>query len=118
MIKLHFFLASQCTKKLFLAGALLDIAVSLFATRTTSRNFSNLEEPLEFVVKKNGQIRPSFFVTSAGSAEKRNGGGSGSPIELWGDYNIKNIVDLGCWDFIFGKIIYDDLDLLYTGYDT
>jgi hypothetical protein len=34
------------------------------------------------------------------------------------DNNIKNIVDLGCGDFICGKIIYDDLDILYTGYDT
>lgn len=34
------------------------------------------------------------------------------------DNNIKNIVDLGCGDFRCGKIIYDDLDILYTGYDT
>jgi hypothetical protein len=34
------------------------------------------------------------------------------------DNNIKNIVDLGSGDFICGKIIYDDLDILYTGYDT
>lgn len=34
------------------------------------------------------------------------------------DNNIKNIVDLGCGDFICGKIIYDNLDILYTGYDT
>jgi hypothetical protein len=32
--------------------------------------------------------------------------------------NIKNIVDLGCGDFKCGKLIYDDLDVLYTGYDT
>jgi hypothetical protein len=31
--------------------------------------------------------------------------------------NIKNIVDLGCGDFRCGKLIYDDLDVLYTGYD-
>jgi hypothetical protein len=34
------------------------------------------------------------------------------------DNNIKNIVDFGCGDFICGKIIYGDLDILYTGYDT
>jgi len=33
------------------------------------------------------------------------------------DNNIKNIVDLGCGDFLCGKIIYDDLYILYTGYD-
>jgi len=32
--------------------------------------------------------------------------------------NIKNIVDLGCGDFKCGKLIYDDLDISYTGYDT
>jgi hypothetical protein len=34
------------------------------------------------------------------------------------DHNIKTVVDLGCGDFLCGKIIYDDLDILYTGYDT
>jgi len=33
------------------------------------------------------------------------------------DNNIKNIVDLGCGDFRCGKLIYDDLDINYTGYD-
>lgn len=27
------------------------------------------------------------------------------------------MVDLGCGDFRCGKLIYDDLDVLYTGYD-
>jgi hypothetical protein len=31
--------------------------------------------------------------------------------------NIKNVVDLGCGDFICGELIYDDLDISYTGYD-
>jgi hypothetical protein len=33
------------------------------------------------------------------------------------DNNIKTIVDLGCGDFRCGKMIYDDLDILYNGYD-
>jgi hypothetical protein len=33
------------------------------------------------------------------------------------DNNIKNIVDLGCGDFRCGKLIYDDLDIMYNGYD-
>ena len=32
--------------------------------------------------------------------------------------NIKTVVDLGCGDFRCGKLIYDDLNVLYTGYDT
>ena len=31
--------------------------------------------------------------------------------------NIKSVVDLGCGDFKCGKLIYDDLDVSYTGYD-
>jgi hypothetical protein len=31
--------------------------------------------------------------------------------------NIKEVADLGCGDFICGKLIYDDLDISYTGYD-
>ena len=33
------------------------------------------------------------------------------------DNNIKTIVDLGCGDFKCGNLIYDDLDITYTGYD-
>jgi hypothetical protein len=32
-------------------------------------------------------------------------------------YKIKNIVDLGCGDFQCGNMLYDDLDVFYTGYD-
>ena len=32
------------------------------------------------------------------------------------DNNIKNVADLGCGDFRCGKLIYYDLDILYTGY--
>ena len=34
------------------------------------------------------------------------------------DNNIKRVTDLGCGDFKCGKLIYDDLDISYTGYDT
>jgi len=33
------------------------------------------------------------------------------------DNGIKSIVDLGCGDFRCGKMLYDDLDIVYTGYD-
>ena len=32
--------------------------------------------------------------------------------------NINSIVDLGCGDFRCGPLIYNDLDIKYTGYDT
>jgi len=34
------------------------------------------------------------------------------------DNRIKTIVDLGCGDFRCGKLIYNDLNITYTGYDT
>lgn len=33
------------------------------------------------------------------------------------DYNITSVVDLGCGDFRIGKSIYNDIDIIYTGYD-
>jgi len=33
------------------------------------------------------------------------------------DNNIKNVVDLGCGDFRCGTLIYDDIEIVYTGYD-
>jgi hypothetical protein len=34
------------------------------------------------------------------------------------DNNIKNVVDLGCGDFRCGTLIYENLNITYTGYDT
>ncbi len=33
------------------------------------------------------------------------------------EQKLKSIVDLGCGDFRCGKLIYDDLDIKYTGYE-
>jgi len=33
------------------------------------------------------------------------------------DNDIKSVVDFGCGDFQCGKLIYDDLNIKYTGYD-
>ena len=33
------------------------------------------------------------------------------------DNNIKHVTDLGCGDFVCGPLIYDDLDVVYSGYD-
>tara|TARA_Y100000992_G_scaffold190804_1_gene129409 strand:+ start:1661 stop:2263 length:603 start_codon:yes stop_codon:yes gene_type:complete len=57
------------------------------------------------------------------------GSGPGSTVEynekyikilkkIINDYNINNIVDLGCGDFRIGKLLYDDINVTYTGYDT
>jgi len=63
------------------------------------------------------------------NAEYTGGSGSGSDIDynkdsyvpflkkFITDNNIKTVVDLGCGDFKCGKLIYEDLDVSYTGYD-
>ena len=63
-------------------------------------------------------------------AEYNGSSGSGSSIEYNKDTyipflkkfiidnNIKTVIDLGCGDFLCGKLIYDDLDIFYIGYDT
>ena len=64
-----------------------------------------------------------------GHAEYAGSSGGGSDIEynrtsyvpflkkFITDNDIKTVVDLGCGDFKCGKLIYDDLDVSYTGYD-
>lgn len=64
------------------------------------------------------------------NSEYRGSSGGGSEIEFNKDTyvpflknfivsrNIKSVVDLGCGDFRCGPLIYDTLDITYTGYDT
>jgi hypothetical protein len=64
-----------------------------------------------------------------GNPEYNGSSGSGSDVDFnkdsyvpflkkfINDNNIKNVTDLGCGDFRCGKLIYDDLDIKYTGYD-
>lgn len=60
--------------------------------------------------------------------EYKGSSGLGSEIEynkdyipllkkIINDYNVKSVVDLGCGDFRIGKLVYDDIDVVYTGYD-
>lgn len=66
---------------------------------------------------------------SNGNEEYNGSSGDGSTVDLnkdtyvpflkkfITDNKIKKVVDLGCGDFLCGKLIYDDLDVSYTGYD-
>ena len=86
--------------QLYVKGLLLLQAVLFFvathglqASRTASRNFSNLENSTDFVVKKKGQVTSYFFMTSGSSAIQRNEDHGGcSPIELWGRYNFRDLI--------------------------
>ena len=39
-------------------------------------------------------------------------------IKFIREHDIHTVVDIGCGDFRCGKLIYDDLNISYTGYDT
>lgn len=63
-----------------------------------------------------------------GETEYTGSSGSGSSVDYNKKYipylkdviktnKIKTVVDLGCGDFRCGPLIYDDLDISYTGYD-
>lgn len=64
------------------------------------------------------------------NAEYKGSSGGGSDVEYnkdtyipflkkyITDNNITHITDLGCGDFRCGKLIYDDLAIKYSGYDT
>lgn len=60
--------------------------------------------------------------------EYNGSSGGGSAVEYNDHYipflkkvlaekDIRTVVDLGCGDFRCGKLIYDDMDVTYTGYD-
>ena len=91
MIKIKLNFKCFLFQVIFLVGS----SVFLGATRTSSRNFSNLQNSSDFVVKKEHrqQLRPSFFMTFASSALQRdNDDGGCSPIELWGKYDFRELI--------------------------
>jgi hypothetical protein len=78
--------------------------------------FTNIYENKKWGCNKNENYNGSSGI---GSAENYN-------IETYVPFlkefiisnNIKNVVDLGCGDFQCGKLIYNDLNIKYNGYDT
>lgn len=78
--------------------------------------FTNVYEKCEWGDNKNSSYKGS------------SGGGSSIEININTyvpflkkfimENNIKSIVDLGCGDFVCGPLIYNTLDIKYTGYDT
>ena len=78
-------------KFLFFLFILLN-PVFLFSSHNTSRYFPFLEKPEDYVsLGKKTYITPSLFLTTASTAYRRGGGNTGIP-ELWGDYDLKDII--------------------------
>lgn len=91
----------------------------------------------DFNVKKEKTLEKTFTeiyeknIWGNNNCEEYNGSsGSGSSIDFnkssyipflqnfIKDNKIKSVVDLGCGDFRCGELLYGDLDINYTGYDT
>tara|TARA_B100001093_G_scaffold341800_1_gene326592 strand:+ start:11082 stop:11681 length:600 start_codon:yes stop_codon:yes gene_type:complete len=77
--------------------------------------FTNIYENNEWGDNKNKEYSGS---SGHGSSKEYNKKYIETLKNIIKDYKIKNIVDLGCGDFRIGRLIYDDLNISYTGYDT
>jgi hypothetical protein len=66
-------------------------ASSVYATHNVSRYFPFLERPEEYTIKKRSHITPSFIYLNASTAYRRGGGTCGIP-ELWGRYDLKDVI--------------------------
>ena len=62
---------------------------------------------------------PNYKGTSGGGSEIPFNKDTYIPVlkKFIKDNSIKTVTDLGCGDFVCGPLIYDDLDVTYTGYD-
>ena len=80
-------------KKLFgFITAFLLLFRTVAPSHNASRYFPFLERPESVVTRGESHIYPSLFITSASTAFKRGGGNTGIP-ELWGKYDLKNVID-------------------------
>lgn len=80
-------------KKTILRVIALSISIlsPLSASHNVSRYFPFLEKPEEVLTKGCSYVSPTFFITSAATAFKHDGGNTGIP-ELWGNYDLKDVI--------------------------
>jgi len=94
----------------------------------------NQESSPLFLIEKNTKEKFKFVFTTIydnklWNDDCKSGSGFGSDVEynldtyipflrkFIIDHNIISVVDLGCGDFLCGPHIYNDLDVMYYGYD-
>lgn len=78
--------------KFKLSLLLLMVVGTASASHNVSRYFPFLERPEEYVTKGKSFIYPGFFITNASTGLRTASGKSGIP-ELWGRYNLKNLIE-------------------------
>jgi hypothetical protein len=70
---------------------LLLLTSSVFATHNVSRYFPLLERPEEYTIKNRSHFTPAFLYLNDSTAFTK-GGHSGGVPELWGSYDLKDVV--------------------------
>lgn len=79
-------------KKLIIIGLFLSQHCDVFPSHNVSRYFSFLEKPEDYVsTGKKTNLTPALFLTTASTAYQKGGGNTGIP-ELWGKYDLKDII--------------------------
>ncbi len=81
----------QSLRAAFFLGLASSVTFGLKAHHNGTRYFPFLEKPEEIVIKKHSHIAPEFFYLKASTAHKRGGGNFGIP-ELWGRYDLKDVL--------------------------
>ncbi len=72
-------------------GLLSSLTLGLKAHHNGTRYFPFLEKTEDITTKKRSQLSPEFFCLMASTAHKRGGGNGGIP-ELWGKYDLNDVV--------------------------
>lgn len=72
-------------------GVLSSLALGLKAHHNGTRYFPFLEKTEDIVTKKQSHVAPEFFYLMSSTAHKHGGGNGGLP-ELWGKYDLKDVV--------------------------
>lgn len=63
----------------------------VLASHNTSRYFPFLERPEQYTIKNRSHFSSAFFYVNASTSQKRGGGTGGIP-ELWGNYDLRDVI--------------------------
>jgi len=109
-------------------SALLLILLMIYLQKNTTvekyENDSDMEKVFTDVYEKDvwggGNISSDYLGNSGEGSEVNVNKDTYYPFlkKFIIDNNVKTVADLGCGDFRGGRLIYDDIDIKYTGYDT
>ncbi len=80
-------------KRIFTLGCLLSCLTyqTTIAHHNGNRYFPFLERPEMYTARKKSSATPALFFTTASTAFKRGGNSGGIP-ELWGNYDLKDVI--------------------------